>query len=54
MIQDTEKSSVMKKNYEILTDLDFDKLPKVCTVLEISVKVLEVCGSYTKEKSTML
>lgn len=28
-----------------LTDLDFDRLPNVWIVLEISVKVREVCGS---------
>lgn len=35
----------MEKECAVLTDFDFDKLPNVCIVLEISVKVLEVCES---------
>lgn len=34
-----------------LTDLDLARLPRVCIVLEMSVRVLEVAGSYRHKKS---
>lgn len=39
--------AIIKKQYDEqrLTDLDLDKLPRVWMVFEISVRVLEVCGS---------
>ena len=47
MAEDSLSPAVLKRQCDEyrLTDLDLDKLPRVWIVFEISVRVLDVCGS---------